>query len=334
MLKVKINRLITYIFFIICSAISYSQDNYIFDSNRIKKVFCQWELTKEKNQTNYFMRLYNKKEDIFLDISTYAKGDNKKIAEKRFYDLAINDGYSYIETDNISDKILGEKSKKYIGIFKDGKRIKNQLFFDQIKISIGNSSSEEEYIKTLKLIKEAIDPTIKIKDRTPIDYGEIYQVKDMFDVKKLSKSIKKYNRYVDVLEEAKGNNEVGSRISFALDDSGKAVVERSIMIEANVHFSKKVQERRWKNFAKYLSFKNPVIDNTSIKYFGVPSIQMKSTQPQNYGYDTVGIANIIITEDYTIWILNYVLNGDKELQKVEYNELLELTKRALKEYKK
>lgn len=334
MLKVKINRLITYIFFIICSAISYSQDNYIFDSNRIKKVFCQWELTKEKNQTNYFMRLYNKKEDIFLDISTYAKGDNKKIAEKRFYDLAINDGYSYIETDNISDKILGEKSKKYIGIFKDGKRIKNQLFFDQIKISIGNSSSEEEYIKTLKLIKEAIDPTVKIKDRTPIDYGEIYQVKDMFDVKKLSKSIKKYNRYVDVLEEAKGNNEVGSRISFVLDDSGKAVVERSIMIEANVHFSKKVQERRWKNFAKYLSFKNPVIDNTSIKYFGVPSIQMKSTQPQNYGYDAVGIANIIITEDYTIWILNYVLNGDKELQKVEYNELLELTKRALKEYKK
>lgn len=280
------------------------------------------------------MRLYNKKEDIFLDISTYAKGDNKKIAEKRFYDLAINDGYSYIETDNISDKILGEKSKKYIGIFKDGKRIKNQLFFDQIKISIGNSSSEEEYIKTLKLIKEAIDPTVKIKDRTPIDYGEIYQVKDMFDVKKLSKSIKKYNRYVDVLEEAKGNNEVGSRISFALDDSGKAVVERSIIIEANVHFSKKVQERRWKNFAKYLSFKNPVIDNTSIKYFGVPSIQMKSTQPQNYGYDAVGIANIIITEDYTIWILNYVLNGDKELQKVEYNELLELTKRALKEYKK
>lgn len=334
MLKIKINRLITYIFFIICSAISYSQDNYIFDSNRIKKVFCQWELTKEKNQTNYFMRLYNKKEDIFLDISTYAKGDNKKIAEKRFYDLAINDGYSYIETDNISDKILGEKSKKYIGIFKDGKRIKNQLFFDQIKISIGNSSSEEEYIKTLKLIKEAIDPTVKIKDRTPIDYGEIYQVKDMFDVKKLSKSIKKYNRYVDVLEEAKGNNEVGSRMSFALDDSGKAVVERSIIIEANVHFSKKVQERRWKNFAKYLSFKNPVIDNTSIKYFGVPSIQMKSTQPQNYGYDAVGIANIIITEDYTIWILNYVLNGDKELQKVEYNELLELTKRALKEYKK
>ena len=156
----------------------------------------------------------------------------------------------------------------------------------------------------------------------------------MFDVKKLSKSIKKYNRYVDVLEEAKGNNEVGSRISFALDDSGKAVVERSIIIEANVHFSKKVQERRWKNFAKYLSFKNPVIDKTSIKYFGVPSIQMKSTQPQNYGYDAVGIANIIITEDYTIWILNYVLNGDKELQKVEYNELLELTKRALKEYKK
>lgn len=334
MLKIKINRLITYIFFIICSAISYSQDNYIFDSNRIKKVFCQWEITREDIQSNYFMRIYNKEEDIFIDISTYAKGDNKKIAEKRFYDLAINDGYSYIETDNISDKILGEKSKKYIGIFKDGKRIKNQLFFDQIKISIGNSSSEEEYIKTLKLIKEAIDPTVKIKDRTPIDYGEIYQVKDMFDVKKLSKSIKKYNRYVDVLEEAKGNNEVGSRISFALDDSGKAVVERSIIIEANVHFSKKVQERRWKNFAKYLSFKNPVIDNTSIKYFGVPSIQMKSTQPQNYGYDAVGIANIIITEDYTIWILNYVLNGDKELQKVEYNELLELTKRALKEYKK
>lgn len=327
-------RYIIFICIIVLSIISYSKDNYIFDSNRIRKVFYQWELTKEKNQTNYFMRLYNKKEDIFLDISTYAKGDNKKIAEKRFYDLAINDGYSYIETDNISDKILGEKSKKYIGIFKDGKRIKNQLFFDQIKISIGNSSSEEEYIKTLKLIKEAIDPTVKIKDRTPIDYGEIYQVKDMFDVKKLSKSIKKYNRYVDVLEEAKGNNEVGSRISFALDDSGKAVVERSIIIEANVHFSKKVQERRWKNFAKYLSFKNPVIDNTSIKYFGVPSIQMKSTQPQNYGYDAVGIANIIITEDYTIWILNYVLNGDKELQKVEYNELLELTKRALKEYKK
>lgn len=327
-------RYIIFIYIIVLSVISYSQDNYIFDSNRIRKVFYQWELTKEKNQTNYFMRLYNKKEDIFLDISTYAKGDNKKIAEKRFYDLAINDGYSYIETDNISDKILGEKSKKYIGIFKDGKRIKNQLFFDQIKISIGNSSSEEEYIKTLKLIKEAIDPTVKIKNRTPIDYGEIYQVKDMFDVKKLSKSIKKYNRYVDVLEEAKGNNEVGSRISFALDDSGKVVVERSIIIEANVHFSKKVQERRWKNFAKYLSFKNPVIDNTSIKYFGVPSIQMKSTQPQNYGYDAVGVANIIITEDYTIWILNYVLNGDKELQKVEYNELLELTKRALKEYKK
>lgn len=126
-------RYIIFIYIIVLSVISYSQDNYIFDSNRIRKVFYQWELTKEKNQTNYFMRLYNKKEDIFLDISTYAKGDNKKIAEKRFYDLAINDGYSYIETDNISDKILGEKSKKYIGIFKDGKRIKNQLFLIKLK---------------------------------------------------------------------------------------------------------------------------------------------------------------------------------------------------------
>lgn len=334
MLKIKINRLITYIFFIICSAISYSQDNYIFDSNRIKKVFCQWEITREDIQSNYFMRIYNKEEDIFIDISNYAKGDTKKVAEKRLHQIALEGNYKYTGEDNLSKKILGVLSKNYIGKDLFGIAVKNQIFLDKIKISITNNGEKEEYIKTLKLIKEAIDPTVKIKDRTPIDYGEIYQVKDMFDVKKLSKSIKKYNRYVDVLEEAKGNNEVGSRISFALDDSGKAVVERSIIIEANVHFSKKVQERRWKNFAKYLSFKNPVIDKTSIKYFGVPSIQMKSTQPQNYGYDAVGIANIIITEDYTIWILNYVLNGDKELQKVEYNELLELTKRALKEYKK
>ena len=334
MLKIKINRLITYIFFIICSAISYSQDNYIFDSNRIKKVFCQWEITREYKKDYELLRLYNKEENIFVDISNYAKEDTKKVAEKRFHEIAVEGNYKYIGKDTTSKKYLKTTSIKYKGENIFGTGIKNNIFLDKVKMAIVNYGEEEEYIKTLKLIKEAIDPTIKIKDRTPIDYREIYQVKDMFDVKKLSKSIKKYNRYVDVLEEAKGNNEVGSRISFALDDSGKAVVERSIIIEANVHFSKKVQERRWKNFAKYLSFKNPVIDNTSIKYFGVPSIQMKSTQPQNYGYDAVGIANIIITEDYTIWILNYVLNGDKELQKVEYNELLELTKRALKEYKK
>ena len=128
MLKIKINRLITYIFFIICSAISYSQDNYIFESHRIKKVFCQWEITREYKKDYELLRLYNKEENIFVDISNYAKEDTKKVAEKRFHEIAVEGNYKYIGKDTTSKKYLKTTSIKYKGENIFGTGIKNNIF--------------------------------------------------------------------------------------------------------------------------------------------------------------------------------------------------------------
>ena len=52
-------KIISIILFLVFQMISYSfEDNYIFNAERIKKVFSEWEIEREKNDKNYFMRLY------------------------------------------------------------------------------------------------------------------------------------------------------------------------------------------------------------------------------------------------------------------------------------
>ncbi|WP_235238601.1 hypothetical protein [Fusobacterium varium] len=77
-------KIISVVLFLLIQIASYSfEDNYVFNAERIKKVFSEWELEREKNEKSYFMRLYNKKNDIFIDISNYEKGDNPETTEKR-----------------------------------------------------------------------------------------------------------------------------------------------------------------------------------------------------------------------------------------------------------
>ena len=48
-LKLKI-----FLFSLIVFSFAYSKDNYVFDADRIKKVFCEWELIEEDKDNPYF----------------------------------------------------------------------------------------------------------------------------------------------------------------------------------------------------------------------------------------------------------------------------------------
>lgn len=111
------------------------------------------------------MRLYNKEDDIFIDISNYQKEDNPEIAEKRFHKSSLNESFKFNGNNHLSIKYLGTASKEFLRYSETGIEKKENFFFEKVKFAIVYTGPEEDYIKTLELVKEAIDPSIKVKER-------------------------------------------------------------------------------------------------------------------------------------------------------------------------
>ena len=98
-------KIISIVLFLIIQITSYSfEDNYVFNAERIKKVFSEWDFVDEEKKENHYMRFVNREKDVTIDISNYKKGDNPEIAEKRFYKIAINGNFNFVGNNHLSIK--------------------------------------------------------------------------------------------------------------------------------------------------------------------------------------------------------------------------------------
>lgn len=327
-------KIISIILFLVFQMISYSfEDNYIFNAERIKKVFSEWEIEREKNDKNYFMRLYNKEDDIFIDISNYQKEDNPEIAEKRFHKSSLNESFKFNGNNHLSIKYLGTASKEFLRYSETGIEKKENFFFEKVKFAIVYTGPEEDYIKTLELVKEAIDPSIKVKERPKKTFKKLVEVDQIFDVKKLKREFDNTHKFVEI-KTAKNTNETSSYIMITFDEK-KAGFRRQIIIEDNDNFSKKVIARRRDYILKLADdidgYKYIREDKKSEKYFGVSSKEYQNTYFKDKKiFDVIAMANSIVTDQYEILITNYIPEGQKEFADKQYEEYLKILNSCLK----
>ena len=327
-------KIISIILFLIIQIISYSfEDNYIFNAERIKKVFSEWEIERERNDKNYFMRLYNKEDDIFIDISNYEKGDNPEIAEKRFHKSSLNGDFKFDGNNHLSIKYLGVASKEFTKYTETEIKKKESFFFEKVKFSIVYTGTEEEYEKTLELVKEAIDPSTKVKERPKKVFKKPKEIDQIFDVKKLKREFDNTHKFVE-FEYSKKKNGMPSYVMIVLDEK-KAGLRRQIIIESNDNFNKRVIEKRRDynlRFGKDVQvYKHIKDDKKSEKYFGVSSREYQSTYFKDEKlFDIVVMKNLISTDEYTILITNFIPEGQKEFADRQYEEYLKILSSCLK----
>ncbi|AVQ29098.1 hypothetical protein C4N20_13715 [Fusobacterium ulcerans] len=327
-------KTITIILLLIIQTATYSfEDNYIFNAERIKKVFSEWEIERERNDKNYFMRLYNKEDDIFIDISNYEKGDNPEIAEKRFHKSSLNGDFKFDGNNHLSIKYLGVASKEFTKYTETEIKKKESFFFEKVKFSIVYTGTEEEYEKTLELVKEAIDPSTKVKERPKKVFKKPTEIDQIFNVKKLKREFDNTHKFVQI-ESGKNNDKTASYVMIFLDEE-KAGLRRQIIIEDNDNFSKKVITRRrdynLRHTKDIQGYKYIGEDKKSEKYFGVSSREYQNTYFKDEKlFDVVVMANVIVTNQYELLIINYIPEGQKEFADKQYEEYLKILNSCLR----
>lgn len=316
----------------------YAKDNYVFDAQRIKKVFCGWELTKEEIDKNHFLKVYNKQKDIYIDISDYEKGDTPKIAEKRFYQQSLKEKYQFIRKNEESKEILGQISNEFARNYRRELVRKNQLFFDKVKMSIVSSNgTSKDYLETLELVKEAITPNAPIKKRQCLGELKYYKLEDFFDIKELEKNIKQISstgKFEKVREEVYESTTLMDEYAYLLDKGGK--LQRGIALINNKNFSKEVIAKQWEksvmlnNIQDQNELKPKYLgeDKLSEKYFGVSAQTHAFTGYKQMG--AMAYQSVIITDNYTIVLHYYMLQGNKEAMQRDYENLLQAVYLSLK----
>ena len=121
---------------------SFSKDNYIFDSNRIKTVFSQYEILTERSRSkgdrNEFLDILDRENDIRIQISDYYEGDTIAKAKERFSKSNSESGFVRIASNNInlSKKYLGQESYSYSRATSYDNRKSEDFFFNGVKFSI------------------------------------------------------------------------------------------------------------------------------------------------------------------------------------------------------
>ena len=323
-------KIITIILFLTFQIATYSfKDNYTFNAERIKKVFSEWEFVDEEKKENHYMRFINREKDVTIDISNYKKGDNPEIAERRFHKSALEDDYTFNGNGHLSVKYLGIASKEFIRYGEIGVDKKENFFFEKVKFSIVYTGVEEDYIETLELVKEAIDPSMKVKERQKKVFKKPLEIEKIFDVKKLKREFDNTHKYVEM------QKSVDPSGLILLLDEKKAGLRRQILIESNDNFNKKVIEKRRDynlRFGKDMQvYKHTKDDRKSEKYFGVSSREYQSTYFKDEKlFDIVVMKNLISTDEYTILITNYIPEGQKEFADRQYEEYLKILNSCLR----
>ncbi|AVQ32045.1 hypothetical protein [Fusobacterium varium] len=324
-------KIISIVLFLIIQISSYSfEDNYVFNAERIKKVFSEWDFVNEKKSENHYMRFINREKDITIDISNYKKGDTPETAERRFHKSALEDDYIFNGNGLLSVKYLGTASKEYTKYTENGIEKEENFFFEKVKFAIFHTNSEENYKETLELVKEAIDPSMKVKNRPKKVFKKPLEIDQIFDVKKLKREFDNTHKFVELKKNADP-----SGIMLLLDEK-KAGFRRQIIIESNNNFSKEVITKR-RDYSLKLGdddmpgYKYIKEDKKSEKYFGVPSREYQNTYFRDKKiFDVIVMANVIVTDQYGILIINYIPEGQKEFADKQYEEYLKILSSCLK----
>ena len=327
-------KIISIVLFLIIQISSYSfEDNYVFNAERIKKVFSEWDFVDEEKKENHYMRFINREKDITIDISNYKKGDTPETAERRFHKSALEDDYVFDGNGHLSIEYLGNVSKEYIKYTEIGIRKKENFFFEKVKFAIVYTGTEKDYKETLELVKEAIDPSMKVKNRPKKVFKKPLEIDQIFDVKKLKREFDNTHKFVE-LEYAKKKNGMPSYVMIVLDEK-KVGLRRQIIIESNDNFNKKVIEKRREYNLKFgkdmQGYEYIKEDKKSEKYFGVPSKEYQNTYFKDKKiFDIVTMSNLISTDEYTILITNFIPEGQKEFTDKQYEEYLKILSSCLK----
>ena len=327
-------KIISIVLFLIIQIFSYSfEDNYIFNAERIKKVFSEWDFVNEKKSENHYMRFINRENDVTIDISNYKKGDTPETAERRFHKSALEDDYIFNGNGLLSVEYLGTASKEYTKYTEIGIEKEEDFFFEKVKFAIVYTGTEKDYKETLELVKEAIDPSMKVKNRPKKVFKKPLEIDQIFDVKKLKREFDNTHKFVE-LEYGKRKDEIPSYIIIFLDEK-KAGFRRQILIESNNNFNKTVIEKRREynlKFGKDMQvYKYIKEDKKSEKYFGVPSKEYQTTYFKDEKlFDIVVMKNLISTDEYTILITNFIPEGQKEFADKQYEEYLKILSSCLK----
>ena len=145
-------KIISIVLFLIIQIFSYSfENNYVFNAERIKKVFSEWDFVDEEKKENHYMRLINRENDVTIDISNYKKGDTPETAERRFHKSALEDDYVFDGNGHLSIEYLGNVSKEYIKYTEIGIRKKENFFFEKVKFAIVYTGTEKDYKETIRM---------------------------------------------------------------------------------------------------------------------------------------------------------------------------------------
>ncbi|NME36478.1 MULTISPECIES: hypothetical protein [Fusobacterium] len=326
------------------SQVIYNKE-FVFDAERIKKVFCQWELTKETTEDEHFLRFYNKEKDICIDFSNYGKRDTPEKMAKKFHKGALKKGFKENVQGNIeAEKFFNEYSKEYTYRSSSEDIIRNDLIFGNLTVVFWvTNGSEKDVIDTFKMIKEAIDPNEPIKPRKPLGKVTYYQFEDIFDTGILEEGLKKYpGKYKKYISGNNSSKESPSGYLYVFNDGKK-----SLRIEYNKNFSKEVINKRWD---KEMWYPEPgsIIrtyygkeNKTSIKYFGVPAMEYRLTSKYDIpsmSYKSTKNPYLIIQYYYVITtdIYSIILKLEEPKQKeekdvnIEFEKLLKIIAKSTK----
>lgn len=328
------------IFFIlvILSSFSLGNNNFKFDENRIKKVFSQHELVNSRSGDNIYLHFSDRENDMRIEFSTYKTGDTEAIARERLTNIAKKASYSKTTSNPLTKKYLGVNSTSYFKETIYGSRNREDIFLKGIKIVVEYPGGNADYEKILKLIKEALDPTVSLKNRTKKTFSKNYSIDNFVDKNKLVNNFKSKYKYVNFKEE-KGGIYDRSVYRIYIDEN---TAIRGVFIEANNNFSKKVILRRWENYLLSQAEKDsngvprPYVykeEETKLakKYFGVNAkTYINEYMKKELNINLVGVFRHIITDKYTITTFTYLENEDKKEELEEYERFLKLIKASLK----
>ena len=324
----KISFLISFVF----SMFAISQNRYIFDENRIRQVFSEYELIDFHNNDNIFLHLLDRENDIGIQISSYRKGDTKEKVKERFSKVSLDDGYVKSNNfNNLSNDILGIESISYMKNVSGTNMIEEHIFFDEIKIAISHDNLMSEYEDTLRLIKEAIDPNMPLRSRPKRIFNKNYSIDNYIDKNRLVANAR--NRFSNVtFSEVKGSEIDTSGYRIAFDENKLAT--RVILIQANNNYSNEVILRRWENHINDSSYPYKFRDEEkriTQKYFGVNArtytndyVRRESKLP------ILGVMRVVITKDFTIITMTYEASRNKRQELVEYEEFLKIVAASMK----
>ena len=320
--------------FILLPILSFSKESYLLDENRIKNVFSQWEFLQIENRDILYIDILNRETDTRIQISTYANEDTINKARDRFHKSTTNSGFELLSRNEnvLSNKYFGVESRSYIKKYIHGEKRKEHIFLNKVKFSIEYVEKLENYENLLKMIKEAIDPSIPLQSRSQRVFNKNYSIDNYIDKNRLIANSRSTFGNVTFYE-VEGTSQDVSEYEVMFDENKLAT--RVILVQSNNNYSERVILNRFENRLLAVSnypykFRDEEKRITQ-KYFGVNArtyvndyVRRESKLP------ILGVMRIAITKDFTIITMTYEARNNKRQELVEYEAFLKIVQDSMK----